>query len=230
MIARSTPTPAPSQRALRLAWWGAFLLTIVLLAAVGFARSASAADLHALPGASAPIPPPFEDGEECEADEPECAEAESEEEECELGENGDEECEGVDQAEGEAPPECLLRTAQPRVSVSAGQQRLRLDVHYTLTAPADVSISLRSSGSKGSMALPASKRHLSHSGSFHETAQLSEEETERALAAKQFTVRLHVLDVPWSCHRYDFRHLRVRHGGQQSPVFSETGTDLRAGR
>jgi hypothetical protein len=230
MIARRSPAPEPSHRALRFAWWAAFLATVALLAAIGFARSAHAASPPALPGASAPIPPPFEDGEQCEADEPDCAEEELDEEECELGEDGEEECEGLDQEEGEAPPECLLTTARPRISVSAAQQRLRLDVRYTLAAPAEVNVGLRSSGGKGTVALAASKRHLSHSGNFHETAQLTEAETERALAAKQFTVRLQVLDVPGLCHRYDFRHLRLRHGGQQSPVFSETGAELRAGR
>jgi hypothetical protein len=229
MIARPTPSQVPSHRALRLAWWAAFLLTIALLAAIGFARSASAAG-PVLPATSAPISPPLEAGEECEADEPDCAEEEGGEQECELDEDGEEECEEAGEEEGEAPPECLLRTAQPRVSISAAQQRLHLDVRYTLASPADLSIGLRSSGGKGAVALPGNKRHLSQSGSFHETFQLSEAETERAVTAKQFTVRLRVLDVPSSCHHYDFRHLRIRHGGEQSPIFSETGTDLRAGR
>jgi hypothetical protein len=228
MFAKPTPSPAPSQRVLRLAWCLAFLLTIALIAGISSAR---AADLPTMPGAGATIAPPFEEGE-CEPGEPDCEEEgdENEDEECELGEDGEEECVEVGDGENEAPPECLLTTARPRVSISAAQQRLRLDVRYTLTDPADVAIGLRSSGGKGSMAVPTTKHHLSHSGNFHETFELSEAETERALGAKQFTVRLHVLDVPWSCHRYDFRHLNVRHGGEQSPVFSETSADLRSGR
>ncbi|MET0559270.1 MAG: hypothetical protein ABW065_11435 [Solirubrobacterales bacterium] len=230
MLAKTASHPAHSPRTIRVAWWVAFAITIALVVGLGMARSADAANL-ALPGPSASIQPPFEDGEECEADEPDCAEEEGEgEEECELDEDGFEECVGSEEDEDEAPPECLLTTARPRISIAADQERLRLDVRYTLAAPADVSISLRSSGSKGALALPAGKRHLSRSGSFHETTQLTGTETERALAAKQFTVRLHVLDVPGSCNRYEFRHLRVRRGGEQSPVFSETGADLRAGR
>jgi len=225
MFARPGPHPTPSQRTLRLAWWLAFIFTIALVAGISSAR---ATELATTPGAAA-ISPPFDEGE-CEADEPDCAEEEGYEEECELSEEDEEECIEAGDGEGEAPPECLLTTARPRVSISSAQQRLRLDLRYTLTDPADVAIGLRSSGGKGSVTVPATKHHLSHSGSFHETFELSEVETERALAAKQITVRLHVLDVPWSCHRYDFHHLSVRHGGQQSPVFSETSTDLRAGR
>jgi hypothetical protein len=223
MFAKPSPAPSPSQRALRLTWGVAFLLTIALIAGISSARAAE------LPAASSALAPSFEEGE-CEPDEPDCAEEEGDEneEECELGEDGEEEC--VELGEDEAPSECLLTTAKPRISISAAQQRLRLDVRYTLADPADVAIGLRSSGGKGSVTIPASKHHLSHSGNFHETVELSDAETERALDAKQFTVRLHVLDVPWSCHRYDFRHLTDRRGSEQSPVFSETSADLRAGR
>jgi hypothetical protein len=221
MFARPVPSPAPSQCALRLAWCLAFLLTVALVAGIGSARAAD------LPAASSALAPSFEEGE-CEADEPECAE--EGDEECELGEDGEEECLEAGDGEDEAPAECLLTTARPRISISSAQQRLRLEIRYTLAGPADVAIGLRSSGGKGSVTVPTSKHHLSHSGNFHETVQLSDAETERALDAKQFTVRLHVLDVPSSCHRYDFRHLSVRRGGQQSPVFSETGADLRSGR
>jgi hypothetical protein len=219
MIAKPNPTQAPSQRALRLAWWVAFATTILLLAAVGLARSAQAARSPVTPNPDASLlPSPFEEGEECEADEPDCTEDEGEEEECETGE---EDCEEAEGEEAEAPPECLLTTARPRLSISDSQQRLRLQVRYTLSGPAEVAIGLRSSGSKGSLTLPASKHRLSHDGTFRQSFALSEAETERALNAKQFTLRLHVLDVPWSCHRYDFHHLSVRHGGHDAPAFSE---------
>lgn len=220
MIAKPDPAPAPSQRTIRLAWWLAFTATIVLLAAFGVARSAQAAGPANAPNPSASILPPFEEGEECEAAEPECTEEETEE--CEAG--GEEECEEAEAEEAEAPPECLLTTARARLSISDSQQRLRLQLRYALTAPVDVAIGLHSSGGKGSLTLPASKHHLSHSGTFRESFALSEAETERAIDAKQFTLRLHVLDVPSSCHRYDFHHLSVKRGGQRSPVFSEASS------
>jgi hypothetical protein len=218
----------PSHRAVRLAWWVAFLLTIALLAAISLARSARADGIPAATGPGLPVvAPPPEGEEECEAGEPSCAE-ESGAEEC--GESGEEECEeGFAEAEGEAPAECLLTTARPRVAVLADQRQLRLEVHYTVAAAADVIVSLRSSGGKGSVALGAHRRHLARSGAFHETAALSAAETERALAAREFTLRLRVLDVPWSCHRYDFRHLAVKRQGHGGSVFSETAADLRAG-
>jgi hypothetical protein len=217
MLAKQTPAHAPSQRMIRLAWWLAFAATIVLLAAVSVARSAQAAGPSSPPDPSASILPPFEEGEECEADEPECTE--EGEEECEAGD--EEECEEAEAEGAEAPAECLLTTARPRLSISDSQQRLRLQLRYTLSGPAEVSIGLRSSGGKGPLTLPASKHRFSHSGTFRESFALSAPETERALDAKQFTVRLHVLDVPSSCHRYDFHHLSVKRGGHDAPAFSE---------
>jgi hypothetical protein len=231
MLATSLPSAAPSGPLLRLASGLAVLLTIFLLAGLGLARPAAAeADPSADPGAA--LVPLFEDeGEgECEADDPACEES-LEDEECEAFEEEDEECEEEAEAvAGEAPAECLLTTARPRISIAADQQKLRLDVRYTLTGPADVAVSLRSSGGKGAMAIAASRHHLTRSGILHESAELSEEETERALTAKRFTVKLRVLGVPSSCQRYDSRQLSVKRGGDESPVFSETSADLRAGR
>lgn len=216
-------TPIEQRRTARLAWLAAFLLTLTLVAGLSLARSSSAAP----PPLKAPIAAPtFEDEEEeCGADEPEC-----EGEECEWNEDEEvEECEGEDGDEGEAPAECLLTSAQPQVSVSEAGRRLRLSVRYTVDAPVQVSVSLRASGGKGGLAIAADKRRLSHSGSFQDTTSLSPSETERALAAGQFTVRLRASGVPWSCHRYDFRHLTVKRQGHGGAVFSESRADLRAG-
>jgi hypothetical protein len=227
MIAKPETTATHSQRTVRIAWWVAFVLTVALLAALGLARSASAAGA---PGAAKPSPPiatpPFETEEECEADEPNCEE-EFSAEECEEGEEA--ECEeGFEEGE-EAPTECLLTTAQPRIAIAPEQRRLRLEVRYTVTAPADVLVGLRSAGGHGSTSVAAQKRHLIHSGSFQETVELSPAAATRALAAKQFTVRLHVLGVPSSCQRYESRHLSVKHQAHGGAVFSETAANRRAG-
>ncbi len=216
-------TPIEQRRAARLAWLAAFLLTLALVAGLGLARSSSAAPAPP----KAPVAAPFLEAEEeeCAADEPECGE------ECEWAEEEEfEECEGEAGDEGEAPAECLLTSAQPQVTVSEAQQRLRLSVRYTVGAPVEVAVSLRASGSKGGLTIAAEKHRLSHSGSFLDTTNLSSAETERALSAGQFTVRLRPLGVPWSCHRYDFRHLTVKRQGHGGAVFSERQADLRAGR
>lgn len=212
-------TPIQQRRAARMAWLFAFLLTLALVAGLGLARSSNAATAPA----KAPVDSPsFEaEEEECAADEPECDEGE----ECEW----DEECEAEDGDEGEAPAECLLTSAQPQVTVSGAQQRLRLSVRYTVEAPVEVAVSLRASGGRGGLTIATEKHRLNHSGSFQDTTGLSASETERALAADEFTIRLRAIGAPWSCHRYDFRHLTVKHQGRGGAVFSESRADLRAG-
>lgn len=213
-------TSIEHRRAARIAWLTAFLLTLALVSGLGLARSSNAATSP--PGAPADAPP-FEAGEEeCAADEPECGEGE----ECEW----DEECGGEAADEGEAPAECLLTSAQPQVTVSGAQQRLRLSVRYTVEAPVEVAVSLRASGGKSGLTIGTEKHRLSGSGSFQDTTGLSASEAERALAAGQFTVRLRATGVPWSCHRYDFRHLTVKRQDHGGAVFSESRADLRAGR
>jgi hypothetical protein len=224
MLAKPEAAAAnPSHRFLPIAVWSALLLSVVLLAALGLARTAPASALPASPIAAPPAAlPAFEDEEECGLDEPECGE-ELGLEECEESEDGEEvECEEVveEEIENGVPTDCLLTSAKPRVSVASGQQRLRLDVRYDITAPAEVSVSLRSLGGKGSVTMPPQRQRLSRDGSFHEILELSEEEAERALSARQFTVRLRVAGVPSSCQRFESHHLTVKRGGDDSPVFS----------
>jgi hypothetical protein len=219
-------TPAERRRAARAAWLAAFLLTLALLAGLGLARAGSAAP--AAPKAPVAAPPFEAEEEECGAGEPEC---EGAGEGCEWAEDEElEECEGEAGDEGAAPPECLLASAQPQVAVSEPQQRLRLSVRYTVEAPVEVAVSLRASGARGGLTIAAEKHRLSRSGSFQDTTDLSPAETERALAAGEFTVRLRAIGVPWTCHRYDFRHLTVKRQGHGGAAFSESRSDLRSGR
>ncbi len=227
MFSRSS-TPIEQRRATRLAWWLGFLLTLSLIGGLGFARSSSAAP--APPKAPVAAPPFEAEEEECAADEPDCFESFAGEE-CEWDEDEEvEECEGEAGDEGEAPAECLLTSAQPQVTISEAQQRLRLSVRYTVQAPVEVAVSLRASGGKGGLTIAAEKHRLSRSGSFQDTAALSPSETERALSASEFTVRLRAIGVPWTCHRYDFHHLTVKRQGHGGAAFSESRSDLRSGR
>src|SRR5690348_14757330 len=93
----------------------ALLLSIALLATLGLAPSAFAEDaLDANPSAAL-----LED-EECELGEPDCVE-ELGFEECEEAEDGEElECEEepAPLGAGEAPADCLLTSARPRVSIA----------------------------------------------------------------------------------------------------------------
>lgn len=192
------------------------LLSIALLVSAGSSQAAVAEDA---PGAEADAA--FFEDEECATGDQDCEES-VEGEECEAFEDEEEFCEEeIEEAQGEAPAECLLTSARPRVSIGGGQEQLRLDIRYTVAGPANVTVSLRASGKKGSVSIAPSRHKLTRNGTLRETAELSEEETERALAAREFTVKLRVAGVSSSCHRYDVRHLVVKRGGDESPVFSE---------
>jgi hypothetical protein len=174
------------------------LLSIGLLVSAGFSASALAEDV---PGAEADAA--FFEDEECAPGDQDCEES-LEAEECEAFEDEEEFCEEeLEEASGEAPAECLLTSARPRVSIGGGGEKLRLDVRYTVSGPANVTLSIRGRGGKGSFMVPASRHRLSRNGTLRETVELSGEAMERAEAAREFTVRLRVAGVPSSCHRYD---------------------------
>ncbi len=197
------------------------LLSIALLASLGFAHSVAAEDeIGADPSAA------FFEDEECAPGDADCEEI-VETGECEALED-EEFCEEeAEEIEGEAPAECLLTSASPRVSIGGGQEKLRLDVRYTVSGPANVTISLRASGNKGSVAVAPSRHKLNRDGTLHEIAELNAEETERALAAREFTVKLRVAGAPSSCRAYETRRLVVKRGGAESPVFSERPAEAR---
>jgi hypothetical protein len=127
-----------------------------------------------------------EDGEVEEACEPE------EEELCEE----DEESRGKREAEEDG---CLLKSGSAAISVNPAKRRLRLSVHYKTWKAAGVSVDAALSGVKGAVYLGSSQAHFRRSGVYRDTFVLAEKQTKKALAAREVSVDLHVVDSPPSC-------------------------------
>jgi hypothetical protein len=204
--------------AVRIGWWVSFIATLVLVFALGLAKSAQAATL---PGAAGPLaaivlPNPEEGDEELEEDE-----TGSEYEECEIGEDEEEvECEEVEEEEA-TPPECLLSSAVATVSASPARDTVRLAVRYTARSPAAVKVGFRLRGSRGALKLGVDQKRFKRAGVFLQTERLSEAQMKKVVAAKDFTVELAAVNTPRYCHRYFDRHLTVRRTHGASLTWSE---------
>lgn len=141
----------------------------------------------------------------------------AEDEADEAGDPGDEEegepeeaCEGEEEVcedEDEEPRSkrgagedgCLLKGASAAVSVNPGKRRLRLSVHYRTWGPASVSVEAVLRGVKGVVYLGTSHAHFRRSGVYRDTFELAEKQTKKALAAREVSVDLQVVDSPPSC-------------------------------
>jgi hypothetical protein len=220
---RHTGTAEDRARAVRFAWTVSFLATLALVAILSLARSAQALSLTAPPSLAVPVA--LQSGED--EEEVEVEEEEFEEEECE---DGEEECDrgsgsgdngggssggggggnGGGEAAPEAPRECLLSSARVTISASADKNRLRLLVHYSIASPAIVVVEYGLHGSKGSLFLGDARERFARRGALHLTKRLTDAQMAKVLAAKGFTVRLHVLVAPSYCHPFFERQLDVR--------------------
>lgn len=113
-----------------------------------------------------------------------------------------------EEAEEEAAPkqkgdkkgeECALKGAKAAVSVNPGKRRLRLTVHYKTWEPATVSVEATLLGSNGAVHLGTEHARFRRSGVYRDTFALSEKQTKKAAAAREFAVQLHVVNAPASC-------------------------------
>jgi len=191
---------------LRFAWGVAFVATLSLIAILGLARSAQAltvATRTSLDPAAAAFAPADEDEEEEEA-------GTSEDDESDFVECEDaEECE-EDGDNPEAPPECLLDSAEATVFAAANHDLVRLQIRYTTTSPTAVAFDYGLHGGKGSLYLGGESKHLSRHGVLRLSKSLTETQMEKVLAAKNFTVRLRVPAAPRYCQPLFERQLDVR--------------------
>jgi hypothetical protein len=208
---RRKPAVATDHEAatIRIAWWASFLATLALIALLGIARSAQALTLPS-PGATgtvAAIVPAAaeeeEEEEEAEASEDEELEAE------ECVENEEEECEAVED-DSAAPAECLLNSAEATIFAASGRDRVRLQVRYTSSTPTPVAIAYGLHGSKGSLYLGDEKRRFGKKGVLRLNRGLTEAQMAKVMAAKDFTVRIRILEAPGYCQTYFDRNLTVR--------------------
>jgi hypothetical protein len=138
-------------------------------------------------------------------------EAEASEEEILESEDCDpeeEECE--EESAGEAPPECLLTSVRPTILVSAASGRVRLQVRYAASSPVAVAVSYGLHGAKGSLFLGSERKRFGKKGVLRLNRGLTVAQTAKAMAAKDFTVRIRVLEAPAGCQSVFDRHLTLR--------------------
>lgn len=168
----------------------ALLLLSVLLAATSAQASSLTAPVHAQPFAAV-------DDEEDEGDE-----AEEESEECVIEDEEDVElCAEIAQEEKEEAEEeqCVLDSARAAVTVNPGKRQLRLTVHYKTLKPATVDVKASLQGPKGAVHLGTEHARFRRSGVYRDTFTLPEKQMKKALAARDFSVELHVVNAPTTC-------------------------------
>lgn len=188
-----------------------FFASLALIALLGFAGSAPALTIPGSGGSTLPLvlAAPAEEDEESEAEASEEEEVESEE--CEAFE--EEECEEEESTGGsvvEAPPECLLSSAEVTVFASGNRDRVRLQVRYRTSSPTAVTVAYGLHGSKGSLYLGSEKKRFGKKGVLRLNKSLTEAQMEKVVVAKDFTVRIRALGAPGWCQPFFDRHLDVR--------------------
>jgi hypothetical protein len=208
---RHTQSVDDSARAIRFAWLAAFVATLSLVGILALAKSAQALTVPAPSSSGTPAATlPIAAEPEAEDEEAEAAEAS---EECEAAEDDDEEgeveeCE--EKAAAEAPEECILSSAEATVSALGGHDKVRLEIRYTTTAPAQVAVEYGLHGSKGSLFMGQSRKRFGVRGVFRETESMSEAEMAKVAGARDFTVQLFAVHAPRHCRHFFDRDLTVR--------------------
>ncbi len=228
--------PAEAHAA-RLAWWAAFVTTVILVVGLSLVHTADAASgpaaLPQLP-ATALLDP--EEAEEAEAAE----EGELEEEECEIafeeedeaeeeGEEGLAECE-LEEEDESTPPQCRLESADAAVSADLVHGRLHLALRYTASRSSTVGLKYWLRGSRGPLTLPAERSHFGRNGVFHASQRLTDAQAKKVAAAKSFTIQVRPAGAPGYCHEYLDQSLTVRRGGQGGPMWIDSESTFRRSR
>lgn len=203
--------------AVRIGWWVSFVATLILVFALGLAKSAQAVTLPGVPGAvPAVVLPDPEESEEVEDEE-----ADWEYEGCEAGDEEEEiSCEEEDLEEA-TPPECLLSSAVATVSASPARDTVRLSLRYTAHSSAAVKVDLRLRGSKGALKLNGEQERFKRTGVFRQTERLSDAQMRKVIATRDVTVDLQVVNTPRYCQSYFDRHLTVKRASGASLTWSE---------
>jgi hypothetical protein len=207
----------------RIAWWGAFLATLILLAGLSIVRSAQAATpvLGPLPITSMAL------GEETEEEESE--EEESASDECELEAESQAEADECDVVEssGELPTNCRLSSAEAAVALNTAQAKLSLAVRYTAPSPGSVGVALWLRGRRGPLSLDGGRKRIGTAGVIHLTQSLDETETAKVLAARSFIVALRPSGAPHSCHALLEQHLTVKRNTGAGPTWMARNSSFR---
>jgi hypothetical protein len=210
----------------RLAWWGAFVLTLALIVGLGIVRKAQAAPAP-LPTLQVPGIVEFDDEEGAD----EGAEEEIEVEECEVvdEEGEEEECEG-DEVDFGPPPACFLDSVDAAVSADLVHDKLRLALRYTADKPATVAVDYFLHGSKGPLNLDGDQKHFGRSGVFRLTQSLTEAQVKKVAAAKSFTVTVDPVNAPRSCSDFLDQQLTVKRGAPGGAIWVDDDSTFRHAR
>lgn len=208
----------------RVAWWGAFLLTLTLIIGLGIVRSAQAAT-PALPSIQVPEFVEIDDEED------EGEEEEFEVEECEVvDEEGEEgECESEEEDFG-PPPACFLESADAAVSADLVHDKLRLALRYTAGKSAAVSVDYFLRGSKGPLNLEGDEKHFGRDGVFRLSQDLTEAQAKKVAAAKSFTVTVDPVNAPRSCGQFLDQQLTVKRAAPGGAMWVDNDSTFRHAR
>lgn len=168
------------------------LLLALLLLGVLLSAASAQASLLPVPAAAQPFVTVDEEDEAEEAEEEFCTLEEEEEELCE--EESAPKGKGKDKGD-----ECLLKSAQAVLTANPGKRQLRLTVHYKTLKPTTVNVETSLKGPKGTVRLGTEHARFRRSGVYRDTFSLPEKQAKKALAAREFSVELHVVNAPSSC-------------------------------
>ncbi len=218
----------------RIAWWAAFVATLVLVLGLSFVHTAGAAS----------APPPqlvhaaafeIESEEEGEGEEEEFEAEECEGEEFEEWEEGGAaECEAEEGAaeavESTPPPQCRLQSADAAVSADLAHHKLHLALRYTAGSSRAVGIKYFLRGSRGPLTLPGERPHLGRAGVFRSARNLTPAQAKKVAAARSFTIQVRPAGVPGYCREYLDQSLTVRRGGHDGPMWIDTDSTFRHAR
>jgi hypothetical protein len=176
------------------------LLALLLLSVLLGAVAAQASPLPTLPQPAPVFLAAEEEDEEVENEDEEAEDpAEEAEIEREICAEDPELCEEEDEGKGKQGDECLLKKTSATVSVNPGKRRLRLTVHYRTLKPGTVNVEASLRGPKGALFLGSDHTRLRRSGVYRDTFELPEKKMKKALAARDFEVKLQAVNTPPSC-------------------------------
>lgn len=146
--------------------------------------------------------------------EAEISEEEGEEEE---GFESEEEAEEDEEEEFETaravplPADCILRSAEPGVTVQFSRGDVRLTLRYEAEEPTRAAVDYWLKGSKGSLQLGSTAQHLGEHGVIRLNSHLSEREMAKVHAARAFLVNIDLPHAPSYCGRYLTLRLTAKH-------------------
>jgi len=107
------------------------------------------------------------------------------------------------------PSACILKVARARVFAFTHQSKARLVIHYKAYEPAQVSVSYRLKGSKGSLRLGSASSRFRIAGIFRLTEKLGTADLAKLRATSSMSVRFSIPEAPSRCSRYYTKRLTI---------------------